>query len=214
MFSTNVDMPPNNEEGSNTAETASLATYSPKFPAATLPVSPEVQKSTYQTADEYLATIPSHPALKASSASLSITLDFTPPSSYYLSPSFAEWRSSLLTTLPQYRTLISKIHITFSYPNYRTQSLSLKLTQREVVKRVVKIIEQWPLKSIKGIEVVFRSPVTDWSQVQALVPLYDLKNQGWVCRIKEGENTACKLLSGGEWDTRLKWQYRKEMGGS
>ncbi|CZR62668.1 uncharacterized protein PAC_12565 [Phialocephala subalpina] len=214
MSSSKFDMIAKDDESSEPADTASLATSSPKCTAATLSVSPEVQKSTYQTPDERLAAMPSHPALSATGTTLSTTLDFTPPSSYYLSPAFADWRTSLLTTLPQYLTLSSKLHITLIYPSYRTQSLSLKLTQREVVKSAVGIIRQWPVKGIKGIEVVFMSPVTDWSQVQALVPFYGLKFRGWVCRIREGEKAARRLVSGGEWDTKLRGQYRKEMGGS
>lgn len=88
--------------------------------------------------------------------------------------------------------------------------MSLKRTQREVVKSVVEVIGAWEVKGIEKIEVVLKVPETEWSQVQALVPLYGLKFRGWRCWIKEGEGRLGKVLSGSEWDTRLRELYRKE----
>lgn len=74
----------------------------------------------------------------------------------------------------------------------------------------MEIVGRWPGTGISGIEVVFKSPETNWSQVQGLVPFYGLRFGGWVCRIKEGEKVVSKLVVGDEWDVRLKGLYRKE----
>lgn len=75
---------------------------------------------------------------------------------------------------------------------------------------MVEIIGKWPVTGISAIEVVFKSPEMEWSQIQALVPMYGLKYTNWVCHIKQGATASFKLKIGHDWDVRLKGLYRKE----
>jgi hypothetical protein len=128
--------------------------------------------------------IPSHHALGLNGTALSLTFDFNLyPSSFWTGEAFIPYRSTLLTTLPQYfspHQRITKLQISILFPHHRTQSNTLRITQRDLVNRVTAIV-----RTSEGVEVevIFQSPETDWSQVRCLAPFWGLKGQKWRVRV-------------------------------
>jgi hypothetical protein len=162
-------------------------------------------KITRESLEAALAAIPSHPALKSSSQTLSITLDFTShPHDFWTGPAFIPYRTTLEEILPLYRLISRKIFVAITFPHYRTQSIALKQTQRDLVNRVAGLVGTFDVESV---EVVFMSPETNWLQVQALAPFWGLKGK-WICRVKEGERRAYQVMGGDELEGRLRGLYR------
>jgi hypothetical protein len=155
-------------------------------------------------------TIPSHPALKLNGTAAFLTLDFNLyPSSFWTGEDFIPYRSTLLTTLPQYfspHQSITKLQISILFPHHRTQSNTLRITQRDLVNRVTAIV-----RTNEGVEVdvIFQSPETDWSHVRCLAPFWALKGHKWRVRVIDGEREARLIMGGSELGTKLQAEWRR-----
>ena len=109
------------------------------------------------------------------------------PSSFWTGEDFIPYRSTLLTTLPQYfspHQSITKLQISMLFPRHHTQSNTLRITQRDLVNGVTAIV-----RTNEGVEVevIFQSPETDWSQLRCLAPFWGLKGHKWRVRVIDGE---------------------------
>jgi len=164
--------------------------------------------------EETQDAIPSHPALTLNGTALSLTFNFSLyASSFWTGEAFIPYRSTLLTTLPQYfppHQCITKLQISIIFPHHRTQSNTLRITQRDLMNRVTTIV-----RTNEGVEVevIFQSPETDWSQVRCLAPFWGLKGQKWRVRVIDGEREARLIMRGSELGTKLQAEWRRMRNG-
>jgi hypothetical protein len=146
-----------------------------------------------------------HEAIKAGIRTVILNLDFTKPHSFWVGQDFATYRKTLLETLPWYHFIAKKLLITLVFPDYRGQSKAVKLTQKDLVNRIATLVDEFPM--MDDITVVFRSPETNWQQIESLAPLYQIRGK-WTCTIKEGQQSPRSLRCGDAWDQKLKGRYR------
>jgi hypothetical protein len=152
-----------------------------------------------------ISKIPPHEAIKASNYTVSLTLDFTKPASFWVGVEFVTYRQTLLSALPLYHFLFKRLHIKLNFPSYRGQSQAVKRTQEDLVNRIATLVDEFPM--MDKITVAFKSPETNWVQIEALAALYQIKGK-WGCVIKEGQQSLRPLRCGDVWDQRLKGRYR------
>ena len=81
----------------------------------------------------------------------------------------------------------------------------MKRTQKDLVNRIATLVDEFPM--IDNITVVFKSPETNWQQIESLAPLYQMRGK-WTCTIKEGQQSPRPLRCGDAWDQKLKGRYR------
>jgi hypothetical protein len=179
------------------------------------PIVNEAEKVRGATWEKVLASIGPHECFiyDAASSILTVTIDFTSHTSqFYLSPEFATWRSNLLNMLPQYSALTDRsttIIMKIMFPHYRSQSISMQRTQREVLKRIAKILGEDGFENVKKLDVVLKAPEMHWNQVQGLAPFYGLRVKGWRVFLKTGDSAANLVKAGDEWDMKLRKTLRE-----
>jgi hypothetical protein len=165
--------------------------------------------------DSSTNTIPSHPAITLHTLTLSVTLDFTTqPSSFWTGDAFIPYRSTLLDTLafylnPPFSLLpntpnISKVIISISFPEYRTQSNSTRLTQRDLVNRIAGLFKYLEAE----IEILYICDEIEWSQARCLGPFFGLNGRRRI-KLKERGREARVLGAGSEMATKLQTEWRR-----
>jgi hypothetical protein len=165
--------------------------------------------------DSSTNTIPSHTAITLHGFALSLTLDFTnQPSSFWTGEAFIPYRASLLDTLTFYLkpafTLptnppnISKVIISISFPKHRTQSNSIRLTQRDLVNRVAGLLKHLEVE----IEILYMCEEIDWSQARCLAPFFGLNGRRRI-KLKEDGREARVLGAASEMATKLQMEWRR-----
>ncbi|PMD13756.1 hypothetical protein NA56DRAFT_711770 [Hyaloscypha hepaticicola] len=159
--------------------------------------------------------IPSHTVITLHALTLCLTLDFTTqPSSFWTGEAFIPYRGTLLDTLsfylkpafnlPSNPPNILKVIISISFPKPRTQSNSIRLTQRNLVNRVAGL-----LKYLEGeIEILYMCEEIEWSQAQCLAPFFGLRGRRKI-KLKEGGREARVLGAGSEMATKLQTEWRR-----
>jgi len=179
------------------------------------PIVNEAEKVQGATREQILASIAPHECFvyDAASSILMVTIDFTSHTSqFYLSPDFAAWRSSLLDTLPQHATLIDRsttIIMKIIFPHYGSQSISMQRAQREVLKRIAKILDEDGFEKVKKLDAVLKAPEMHWNQVQGLAPFYELRVKRWRAFLKTRNGPAILVKGGDEWDVKLRKVVRE-----
>jgi hypothetical protein len=158
--------------------------------------------------------IPSHHTITPSSSTLTINLDFSAyPNTFWAGEDFIPYRASLLSKLPHYTGLVKKLLILITTPHHRTQSNSIRLTQRDLVARIVGLLSRSDLNEVE-LDIVYQYQEVEWSQVRCLAPFWGLdgKVRGWKVRVKERDREARVLAVGSELGTKLQaeWKRMKE----
>lgn len=147
-------------------------------------------------------SVPYHPALTLNCATLSLTLDFALyAASFWTGEEFIPYRASLLNTLPLYYPQLTRLLITLTFPHHRTQSNTIRLTQRDLVNRIAGLTKSCERSEV---EVIFRSPETDWSQVRCLAPFWGTKGHRW--RVKVDGKV---VMGGSDLGTKLQAEWRR-----
>jgi hypothetical protein len=146
-----------------------------------------------------------HEAIKTGNRTVALTLDFTKPHFFWDGQDFATYRKTLLETLPWYHFIAKKLLIVLVFPHYRGQSQAVKRTQKDLVNRIATLVDEFPM--IDSITVVFKSPETNWQQIESLASLYQIRGK-WTCTIKEGQQSPRPWRCGDAWDQKLKGRYR------
>jgi hypothetical protein len=165
--------------------------------------------------DSSTNTTPSHPAITLQALTLSVTLDFTiQPSSFWKGEAFIPYRSTLFDTLafylkpafslPPSTPNISKVIILISSLEYRTQSNSIRLTQRDLVNRLAGLIKHLEAE----IEILYICEEIEWSQARCLTPFFGLNGRRRI--MLKGRGREARVLgAGSEMATKLQTEWRR-----
>jgi hypothetical protein len=150
-------------------------------------------------------------AITLHALTLSLTLDFTTqPSSFWTGEAFIPYRAFLDTlafyltpasNLPPKTPKISKVIISISFPEHRTQTNSIRLTQRDLVNRLAGLIKHLEAE----IEILYMCEEIAWTQARCLAPFFGLKGRRRF-KLKEGGSEA---KAGSEIATKLQTKWRR-----
>lgn len=176
----------------------------------------------------------SHPDIKysAETQTLTMTLQFAEHNTkFYLTPEFATWHITLLAALKSHSTITAippthslsplnpdthkfNIIMHLIFPYHHAHTVSNQRAQRSLLKEIVQVFngngfEEEKVNKIDVVMKVVKGKV-EWNQVKVLAPFWGLRGGygTWRLFLKEGESKADVVRRGGEWEVRLRAEWR------